>query len=110
MTITMQFPLIKIENNIFSIRVEKEFYTQEAILAVIYKYSGDYYIHEHNVEDTKTIIEIIFESKNGNEIEERIPKQFCNDLVDEMVRANVEKQFGHIRDLIVEEAFKPVNK
>ena len=110
MTNIMQYPLIKIENNIFSVIVEKEFYTQEAIISVMYRYSGDYYIHEHNVEDDKSITEIIFESKNGDEIEESIPKQFCNDLIDEMIRANVEKQFGHIRDLIVEEAFKPVNK
>ena len=52
---------------------------------------------------------VIFESKDDNVITIDIPKQFCNELIDQQLRYNVNAQFGHIRDMIVEEAFKPVN-
>jgi His-Xaa-Ser system protein HxsD len=55
-------------------------------------------------------MDVIFESKASQLVTEEVVKQFCNDLIDQQVRYNTEKQFGHIRDLIVEEAFKPVNK
>ena len=55
-------------------------------------------------------MEVVFESKDNQIVTEKVVKQFCNDLIDQQVRYNTEKQFGHIRDLIVEEAFKPVNK
>ena len=53
---------------------------------------------------------VVFESKDGNAVSAEIVKQFCNELIDQQVRYNTNLQFGHIRDLIVEEAFKPVNK
>ena len=37
-----------------------------------------------------------------------MPKQFCNELIDQQIRYNTNAQFGHIRDMIVQEAFKPV--
>ena len=33
-----------------------------------------------------------------------------HELIDQQVRHNTNLQFGHIRELIVEEAFKPVSK
>ena len=56
------------------------------------------------------MVKVTLESKNGNLVSDQIAKQFCNDLIDQQVRYNTSLQFGHIRDLIVEEAFRPVNK
>ena len=53
---------------------------------------------------------VIFESKEDNALTANIPKQFCNELIDQQLRHNVNEQFGHIRDMIVEEAFRPVSK
>ena len=53
---------------------------------------------------------VVFESKESNSISEETVKRFCNELIDQQVRYNTNQQFGHIRDLIVEEAFKPVSK
>lgn len=55
------------------------------------------------------LVNVVFESKDGNAITVDVPKQFCNELIDQQLRYNVNAQFGHIRDMIVEEAFKPVN-
>ena len=52
----------------------------------------------------------IFESKDNSKVTEVIPKQFCNELIDQQIRYNTNVQFGHIRDMIVQEAFKPVTK
>lgn len=52
---------------------------------------------------------MIFESKDGG-LEENIVKQFCNDLIDQQLREFTTEKYGHIRDLIVEEAFKPVSR
>lgn len=51
-----------------------------------------------------------FESKDNSKVTEVIPKQFCNELIDQQIRYNTNVQFGHIRDMIVQEAFKPVTK
>lgn len=58
--------------------------------------------------ENPNFVNVVFESKEGKIVTEDIPKQFCNELIDQQLRHNVNVQFGHIRDMIVEEAFKPV--
>ena len=41
-------------------------------------------------------------------VTEDVLKQFCNELIDQQIRYNTNVQFGHIRDMIVKEAFRPV--
>ena len=91
----------------FIVDVDGTLYAKEAITATLYKYTEKFYIHQQTKDG---LIEIAFENKDGNIVTADTVKQFCNDLIDQQVRYNTEKQFGHIRDLIVEEAFKPVNK
>ena len=43
-------------------------------------------------------------------MENIVPKQFCNELIDQQIRYDTEQKFGKIRDMIVEEAFKPITK
>ena len=104
---TIFFPLIKIDNNHFLVKVDLRLYAKESIASACYKFTDRYYIHQQiEGED----VNVVFESKEGNIVSEEIVKQFCNELIDQQVRFNTNLQFGHIRDLIVEEAFKPVNK
>ena len=97
----------QLDENRFRVDVDATLYAKEAIVATLYKYTEKYYIHQQTKDN---FIEIIFENKAENIVTAEIAKQFCNDLIDQQVRYNTEQQFGHIRDLIVEEAFKPVNK
>lgn len=103
----LKFPITRLDSSSFQINVDKLLYAPEAITMALYKYTDIYFIHQQS---KGNIIEITFESKAQHQITENIVKQFCNELIDQQVRYNTEKQFGHIRDLIVEEAFKPVNK
>lgn len=82
-------------------------YSAEAIQASAYKFSGDFFIHLSEHEDN---YEALFERKDNVAIDEVMIKNICNDFIDQQIRIETENRFGHIRDLIVEEAFKPVKK
>ena len=82
-------------------------YAKESLVAACYKFTDRFFVHQQT--NGETII-VVFESKEDNAVSDKIVKQFCNELIDQQVRFNTNQQFGHIRDLIVEEAFKPVSK
>lgn len=102
-------PLKKIEGNKLQLDLDLQVYSIDTIDAAAYKFTGEYYIFKSTNSQNKNLIHLIFEAKDGNDIDESTAKQFCNELLDQQVRAHINKQFGHIRDLIVEEAFKPVS-
>ena len=103
----IRFPLTKIDNDKFRVVVDMTLYTKESLVATCYKFTDLYYVHQQREGD---VVNVVFESKDGHAISETIIKQFCNELIDQQIRFNTNQQFGHIRDLIVEEAFKPVTK
>ena len=104
----INFPVIEIEGNKFQMSIDLNLYAKEAITATLYKFSHLFYIHQ-SMDSNQNRVIAIFESKDNNIVDDKIVKQFCNELVDQQLRYNTNVQFGHIRDLIVEEAFKPVN-
>lgn len=99
-----------VADNKFMVEVSLKIYDKEAIAESAYKFSGKCYVHQQPSENNPDVIEVYFESKDGETISATNVKEFCTDLVDQQIRINTNKQFGHIRDLIVEEAFKPVKK
>jgi His-Xaa-Ser system protein HxsD len=103
----IKFPVFELDNNKIKVVVSLGVYSKEALTVALYAYTSTYYIHQ-SLADDKTI-EVFFESKDKTLITVDIVKQFCNALIDQQFRYNTNLQFGHIRDLIVEEAFKPVN-
>ena len=105
----MDFPVYSISEDKFQVKISIEIYSLEAINASCYKFSGNFYIHQEK-DDKNNLIVVTLQSKEENQITENICKEFCNDLIDKQLRVTTNDRFGHIRDLIVEEAFKPVNK
>ena len=106
----IQFPVVELDNNKFQVIVDLALYSKDVITAALYKFSHLFYIHQQTDENNPNLVIVIFESKDGNILTEDIPKQFCNELIDQQLRHDVNAQFGHIRDMIVEEAFRPVSK
>lgn len=102
----MEFPISVIEGDKFKVVVDISLYTKESLVAACYKFTDRFYVHQQS---KGNIVEVVFETMNGNTVTDVVVKQFCNELIDQQVRYNTNQQFGHIRDLIVEEAFKPVN-
>ena len=103
----LTFPVVELENQRFQVVVDLELYAKESLAAACYKFTDRFYIHQQR--DGENIV-VVFESKDGNDISDTIVKQFCNELIDQQVRFNTNQQFGHIRDMIVEEAFKPISQ
>lgn len=101
------YPLSRSEAGLALISLPKAIYETEAIRQTAYKYSGEYFILAQENNDS---IDVTFESKTDSTISESQLKEICNDFIDQQIRIDTEKQFGHIRDLIVEEAFKPINQ
>jgi His-Xaa-Ser system protein HxsD len=103
----ISFPITQICEDSFLIKANLDIYNKEAVVAACYKFSGVYFVHQ-DIDDNA--IAVTLQSKDGHIVTEEIAKSFCNELIDQQVRYNTNQQFGHIRDLIVEEAFRPVNK
>ena len=103
----IQFPVYILEGDCFQVKVDLTIYAKEAVTATCYKYTDRCYVHQ---EINDGLLVVTFQVKDNQPLSEETAKQFCNDLIDQQLRVDTSKQFGHIRDLIVEEAFKPVNK
>ncbi len=104
----IKIPIVKLEEDKFQVTVDYRLYTKESIVAASYKFTHLFYIHQSIDPDSDSLVQIIFEAKDGNIVLETTPKQFCNELIDQQLRYNTNLQFGKIRDMIVEEAFKPL--
>ena len=94
----LKFPINEIDNDKFQVVVDMSLYTKESLVAACYKFTDRFYIHQHMNGDN---VNIVFESKNGNVVTDVVVKQFCNELIDQQVRNDTNRQFGHIRDLVV---------
>ena len=104
---TTKYPICRNQEQIATVSLPKSIYEAEAIRQSAYKFSGAYNIL---IQENGSNYDVIFESKNNENISDEKIKEICNDFIDQQIRIDTEKQFGHIRDLIVEEAFKPVTK
>jgi His-Xaa-Ser system protein HxsD len=105
----LKYPLVELENNKFQVSVDLNLYAKEVITTTLYKFIHLYFVHQETDTCNPNIIQVVFESKENNIINAEVPRQFCNELIDQQIRYNTNIQFGHIRDLIVEEAFRPIN-
>jgi len=88
-----------------NIILSKEFYEKEAILSAIHKFENIVYTQVHPINEKE--VNVKFENKNSSNLE-YLKKEFLNEVLDQQVRLDLEKRFGHIRDLIYRHAFSPV--
>ena len=103
----ISYPISITEENLLKVSVPKSIYEAEALRQSAYKFSGEYNVI---IQENGSNFDVLFETKQGETITEEQVKEICNDFIDQQIRIDTEKQFGHIRNLIVEEAFKPVSK
>ncbi len=88
-------------------------YSQEALNAVLYTYSSKFFVEQKlNTDGSCVEVTLLLKdlSSSLNTAEQRqLRGEFYQNLIDQQVRLDLEQRFGHIRDLLVAEAFKPVN-
>ena len=103
----ISYPISRTEENMAIVSLPKSIYEAEALRQSAYKFSGEYHVI---IQENGSNYDVVFESIKRETITDNQVKEICNDFIDQQIRIDTEKQFGHIRDMIVEEAFKPVNK
>lgn len=88
--------------------ISLDIYKQEVITAALYKFTDKCFVSQDVAGNS---IKVVFTPKEGQTVDlVLISKEFENELVDQQIRYDTIRKFGHIRDMIVEEAFKPVSK
>lgn len=96
------------------IRVDQRLYSKEAIISVLYDNSEKFDSEQVIDSNDENIIVISLTPKNELMPEfdsvETVKSSLFRQLIDQQLRLHINQQFGHIRDLIVEEAFKPITK
>lgn len=102
-------PIVETGKKGFQIAVDLKLYSKNAITASMYRYTDKYYVYQETSSENDDLVLVTFEAKELP-LEEDVIKQFCNDLADQQLREITEEKFGRVRDMIVEEAFKPVSK
>lgn len=105
----IKVPIAKTDKGGFQVAIDLNLYSEKAITATIYRYTDKYFVYQNTMPNNDKQVCVIFESKDSA-LDENIVKQFCNDLIDQQLREITTEKYGHIRDLIVKEAFKPVTK
>jgi His-Xaa-Ser system protein HxsD len=88
--------------------LSKELYEKEPVFASAAKFLEDYYVRiEPHLEKE---VKVFFKQRNKKYEEDFFVDEFCNMLIIEQAKYDLEKRFGNIRDMIVEQAFYPLEK
>lgn len=90
-----------------TIKVDMNVYKQDVITAAAHKFTGKYFVSQNKMDN---IIHVTFTAKPDQTVNYGFTeKEFGNELIDQQVRYDTEQRFAHIRNLIVEKAFSPIN-
>jgi His-Xaa-Ser system protein HxsD len=77
------------------------------ITSTVYKFTDRYYVSQSRGSDA---VLVSFQVKPEQEVDfELLDKEFENELIDQQIRYDTEQKFGHICNLIVQQAFAPIN-
>ncbi len=86
--------------------LSKEFFEREPVFATAAKFTNQYYIGIQPVDEYS--IEVSIQAKNSDDCDQSIIKEFCNELIEQQVRHDLQNRFGKLREMIVEQAFYPL--
>ena len=92
------------------LKLSKRLYEKEAVFAALYRFENRCVMQMEPIGEAH--IEVLFKNKTGeclsDETLSTLADEFCNELIDQQVRRDLEKRFGKLRELIVEHAFSPI--
>ena len=98
----------KIDGGKLLLKLSKQFYEKPAVMAAAYKFTHRCIILIEPIEEG--YVGVWFQAKN-NEGLDMIPdliNDFCNEVLDQQVRLDLEHRYGNLRDMIVKHAFLPI--
>ena len=97
----------KTDGGKFLLKLSKRFYEKRAVMTAAYKFTHKCVILVEPLEEG--YVGVWFQAKH-NESADIIPElinDFCNEVLDQQVRLDLEKRYGGLRDTIVKHAFLP---
>lgn len=98
----------KTEGGKVLLKLSKKFYEKSAVMNAGYKFTHKCFILIEPLEEG--YVGVWFKAKDGQDLEKifDILNDFCNEVLDQQVRLDLEKQYGILRDTIVNHAFQPL--
>lgn len=90
------------------ITAEKEYFERDCILRVVSEYTHSYFVSFYPI--SEYTIEISITAKDDSEIEENLLKEFFNKCIDMQIHIDLQKEFGDLRQRIIDYAFLAVEK
>ena len=101
---------VKIEKDKILVKLSKQFYEKPAVFSAAYKFTNKCFILIEPLDDNH--VGVFFQPKQGESPETLLPllHEYCNEVLDQQVRLDLEKRYGSLRNIIFEHAFSPLNK
>jgi His-Xaa-Ser system protein HxsD len=98
----------KIDGGKLLLKLSKQFYEKPAVMAAAYKFTDKCIILIEPLEEG--YMGVWFQAKNNKSLDmaSGLVNDFCNEVLDQQVRLDLEKRYGSLRDAIVEHAFQPM--
>lgn len=88
--------------------LSKEFFEREPIFAAAAKFTDQYYVGIQPADEYS--VEVSIQPKKADDADDNIVKVFCNELIEQQLRQDLQNRFGKLREIIVEQAFSPIEK
>ena len=98
--------IIRYEDNVLILDISISIYHKEAILFTAHKFTDR--CHVAIAPSLEKCFSLTFRTKDSNIKLDDLAHEFLNELLDQQVRLNIENSYGNIRDMIVKQAFQPV--
>jgi len=93
-------------NGTYLVKLLKEYYEREAVFAAADVFKERYYV---KIDSFGDYVGIFFSAKNMQDDPSVGLRDFCNVVLDQQVYRDLNKQYGHLRDIIYEYAFSPIS-
>ena len=99
----------KIEDGKLLLKLSKQFYEKSAVTNAAYKFTDKCIILIKPLEEG--YVGVWFKARDGQDSEtiHNLLDDFCNEVLDQQVRLDLEKRYGSLRDSIVKHAFQPLS-
>jgi His-Xaa-Ser system protein HxsD len=91
-------------NNIIFFNIDKELFSNDAILQTSYKFTDIYYCEIKTQDSTYMIV---LKPKNFSINKKNIKEDFLNELIDQQLRVSLYNKTYQTREMIVKKAFFP---
>lgn len=98
-----------LDENSVRVLFYKEFFEREAIFNAAYKMQHSFYIKIEPFEEDRVAVIMLKKEKQCIADIEKALKEFCNEVVDQQIRLDLEVRTNKIRDCIYQKAFKVLN-